>query len=91
MPHGEQYKCTLSVGGRKSATEYVGAPKHLMYDLDSPAAYDEAAHAALSFAIDERKIDASDCDFSDSQLGFRISRSGKSKSYKKRSHMYQRP
>jgi len=46
------YKVTLSSGGRRKVI-YVGAPAYLSHAVDSPKAYDEAAHAALSFADHE--------------------------------------
>jgi len=66
MPHGEQYKCALSVSGKKRGTQYVGIPRSLSHAIDSAMAYDDAAHAAVSFALDEGKIDESDCAFTDS-------------------------
>lgn len=53
MPHGEQYKCDISIGGKKLGTQYVGIPSYLTHAIDSPMAYDSAAHAAISFATDE--------------------------------------
>jgi hypothetical protein len=50
MPHGEQYKCNISIGGKKLCTDYVGIPAHLTHAIDSPRAYDSAASAALAFA-----------------------------------------
>jgi hypothetical protein len=52
--HGEQYKCNISIGGKKVATQYVGIPVYIGRSIDSPLSYDEAAHAALSFATDGR-------------------------------------
>lgn len=40
-------------GGGACETVHVGAPKYLKHAVDSPQAYDSAAHAAISFARDE--------------------------------------
>ena len=72
MPHGEQYKCVLSVGGVVRSTQYVGLPAHLSHAIDSPRAYSDAAHAAVTFALDEGKLSDSDVDFTDS--GYRLQR-----------------
>lgn len=66
------YRCTMSAGGKRIGVEYVGAPRHLTHAVDSPKAYDDAAHAALSFASSEGKLDERDLDFTDS--GYRIRR-----------------
>lgn len=57
MPHGEQYRCTISRDGKRVGVQFVGIPAHLTHAIDSPKAYDAAAHAALSFALDEGMID----------------------------------
>lgn len=66
MPHGEQYKCTLSNDGKRLGTVYVGAPIYLTKGLDSPEMYDETAGAAISFALDDEIITTTECDFDDS-------------------------
>ena len=56
--HGIQYRCHLSrvenAGSqwerRVTTTQYVGAPRHLSEAIDSSKAFDDTAHAALSFA-----------------------------------------
>lgn len=51
------YRATLTWpsgrGGYHRHTVHVGVPAHITKAVDSPDAYDEAAHAALSFANDE--------------------------------------
>ena len=67
-PHGEQYKCNISIGGKKVDTQYVGIPAFIDKAIDSPESYDEAASAALAFAThegDEHSI-GEVCDYSDS-------------------------
>lgn len=60
-PNGD-YRATItwpwrhglpSRGPKSRITVYVGAPKHLRHAVDSPDAFDEAAHAAISFAAEE--------------------------------------
>lgn len=56
-PNGD-YRATISWpsrarGGKHRRTIYVGAPKYLRQAVDSPEAYDSAAHAAISFAAEE--------------------------------------
>ncbi len=68
----DDYRCVLSVGGKKRGVQYVGAPAHKTMPVDSPKAYSAAAHAALSFATDEGMVDAGECEHTDS--GFRLRR-----------------
>ncbi len=68
-----QYRCALSVGGKRRGTQYVGAPASMRQAVDSAAAYDSAARAAVSFALSDGMISDSDCDFTDA--GPNISRS----------------
>jgi len=49
----ERYQCTLTARGKRLGSVVVGLPMHLEHSIDSPIAYDKAAHAALSFAMDE--------------------------------------
>lgn len=72
MSHGEQYECKISERGLHLTTQHVGLPAHLRHAIDSPKAYDEAAHAALSFAVDAG-MDESGLAYTDS--GFEIKRS----------------
>lgn len=58
-PNGD-YRATISwparsrlTGGRHRHTVYVGVPAHLQHGVDSPTAFDDAAHAAISFASEE--------------------------------------
>lgn len=57
------YQCTLVGHG----TQYVGLPgawatlPEYKNGVDSPEAYDSAAHAAISFALHDGMIDESDC------------------------------
>ena len=46
-PNGS-YRCHITCGA-DSVTQYVGAPLCLSGAVDSPEAFDSAAHAALSF------------------------------------------
>lgn len=62
----EMYKCSLSVKGKSRGVEYVGVPAYLTHAIDSPKAYDDAAHAAISFALDEGKVTENDCWFTPS-------------------------
>jgi hypothetical protein len=50
-PNG-QYRCVVS-GKFGRDVVWVGAPKCLMQSVDSPKAFDLAAHAAISFACDK--------------------------------------
>jgi hypothetical protein len=72
-PHGEQYKCNISLGGLHIGTQYVGLPAHLTHAIDSAKAYDEAAHAALSFASDEDERISDECDYTDTDYAIRRS------------------
>jgi len=65
MPHGEQYKCDLSIGSQSLGIQYVGLPAHLTEAIDSPKAYDDAARAALSFAVDDDTIDENSLSFNE--------------------------
>ena len=65
MPHGEQYKCSLSIGSQHLCTQHVGLPAHLTHAIDSPSAYDDAAHAARSFATDEDAVSENSLSFTD--------------------------
>ncbi len=47
------YHCTVSRAGVHVGSVDVGSPALLQYAVDSPHAYDCAAHAALSFLSDE--------------------------------------
>lgn len=48
--HNGQYRCTVAVPGLKHYRVWVGAPAYLEHAVDSPEAFDGAAHAAISFA-----------------------------------------
>ena len=45
-----RYRCFLRGPGDLTATIIVNAPAYLSHAVDSPEAFDDAAHAALSFA-----------------------------------------
>lgn len=60
------YRCTLSVGGKSRGVQIVGSPRHLTKAVDSPEAYDETVRAAIAFAVDDKQIDDSDIDHTDS-------------------------
>jgi hypothetical protein len=47
------YKASVSVGGHSVWSGRVGAPRSGGGAVDSPKAYDDTAHAAISFAVDE--------------------------------------
>ena len=47
------YNASISRRGRNLWSGTVGEPRHLRVAVDSPEAYDETAHAALSFADHE--------------------------------------
>jgi hypothetical protein len=47
------YNASISRKGRNLWSGTVGEPRHLSHSVDSPEAYDETAHAALSFADNE--------------------------------------
>jgi len=71
MPHGEQYKCTISFGkAGVVSVQHVGLPAHLTEAIDSPKAYDDAARAALSFATSEDTALGTWCDYNDSGLDY---------------------
>lgn len=75
----DQYVCAISVNGKKKGNIYVGTPASISHAIDSPKAYDDAAHAALSFACDEEERGDKDwgilgrLDFSNDS-GFKIRR-----------------
>ncbi len=54
------YRCALSVLGKRRGVQYVGAPRHLTASVDAPSAYTEAARAAISFALNDGMLDESD-------------------------------
>lgn len=56
------YRCALSIRGKQVGTQYVGEPRVLDHAVDSPQAYDSAAHAAIVFAIDDKQIFENDLD-----------------------------
>ena len=56
----DAYKASISIGGKVVARERVGAPRSGGGSVDSPLAYDRAARAALSFAMNDGKVDDSD-------------------------------
>jgi hypothetical protein len=68
--HGGHYRCTLSRTINKgtqwekrvSTTQYVGAPAFLErgVGIDSSEAFDDTAHAALSFASNEETAEDDD-------------------------------
>jgi len=51
----QQYACQLSADGETSEYATVGEPKVLEHAVDSPEAFASAAHAALSFVMDDQK------------------------------------
>lgn len=46
------YRATISYKGVRHVV-YVGEPRYLQHAVDSPEAFDETAHAAISFASEE--------------------------------------
>lgn len=59
-----QYVCRLYMGGH-AGTQYVGVAPASRLAVDSPQAFDNAARAAVSFALDDKQIDESECDYGD--------------------------
>lgn len=50
--HPATYRCVVTDSGSKDRFDVmVGHPKHLVRAVDSPEAFDDAAHAAISFAL----------------------------------------
>jgi hypothetical protein len=47
------WRVHLSEAGRHLSTQWVSPPPYSPESVDSPQAYDAAAHAALSFAADD--------------------------------------
>lgn len=47
------YKASVAIGKRNVWSGRIGEPKSRTVAVDSPSAYDDVAHAALSFAVDE--------------------------------------
>lgn len=66
-PNG-YYTCTVVADGRRKKI-IVGAPRVLSQSVDCPAAFDDAARAAIAFAVDE----GFDCepDYTDSDIAVR--------------------
>lgn len=54
MNHGGRYRCNVRTPEGRT-TIFVGAPVYITEAVDSSAAYDESAHAALSFAMAEEE------------------------------------
>lgn len=48
------YVCVLRTESGRKTTVVVGAPAYLSHAVDSPEAFDEAARAALAFAVDDK-------------------------------------
>jgi hypothetical protein len=70
------YRCTVTPTTGRSKTVYVGAPAvgfgpGVAYD--SPKAYDESAHAAISFALDEGL--GGEPEYNESGSGYKLHRS----------------
>jgi hypothetical protein len=62
-PHGGHYRCTLSrieSNRRVTTTQYVGAPACLTHAIDCSEAFDDTAHAALSFASNRETAEDDD-------------------------------
>jgi hypothetical protein len=58
-PHRNgSYRCYLTAPGGAKVTIIVGAPAYLSHGVDSSEAFDETAHAAISFADNEPESDA---------------------------------
>jgi hypothetical protein len=51
----QEYACRLEADGERTEYTTVGEPKILEHAVDSPEALDTAAHAALSFALDDQR------------------------------------
>lgn len=74
---GDAYKASVSVGGKVKWRGRVGAPRSGGGSRDGVVAYDNAARAALSFAMDDRKIDDDEVAFG--EHGIHVGRSAASK------------
>lgn len=70
------YRCALSVDGKARGTQYVGVPASSRSAVDSAAAYDGAARAAVSFALNEGMLEDRDVDFASTGTGYIIHRGG---------------
>ena len=49
----DSYRCTVRDGDGRTVRVTVGVPKHTTIAIDCPQAFDEAARAALVFALGE--------------------------------------
>lgn len=67
-----QYRAVVSNRGERK-TVYVGVPPASRLAVDSPEAFDQAAHAALSFAADEG-LDPNGCELHPSGSGWLVRR-----------------
>jgi len=48
-----QYRCTVSLKGKRMGAIWVGLPGVLTQSVDCPAAYDDTARAVLAFIDDD--------------------------------------
>lgn len=72
------YRCSVNDGHGGQGTVYVGLAGKIDKPVDSPEAYDEVAHAAISFADHDGLVDSSYFETTDS--GWAVSRKPRSKS-----------
>jgi hypothetical protein len=76
------YRCFLKTESGASATIIVGAPTYLSHAVDSAKGFDDAARAALAFAVDEPESDTDWSAFAHfDEHGYYVSRSAPSNPY----------
>lgn len=69
------YKATVTIGKRNVWSGRVSEPRSRTLAVDSPKAYDEAAHAALSFAVDDHpELAGAGIEYDDAGYGWHITR-----------------
>lgn len=73
------YKATVAIGGRNVWSGRIGEPRSRTISVDSPKAYDQTAHAALSFADDEVGGIGDVAAYDNDGMGWHIGRSSATK------------
>lgn len=73
------YKATVAIGGRNVWSGRIGEPRSRTISVDSPKAYDQTAHAALSFADDEVGGIGDVAAYDNDGMGWHIGRSAATK------------
>lgn len=78
LPDNDTYDVTLRKSGRTRRnvrqSVFVGAPRHLTHAVDSPQAYDDTAHAGVSFILDEKDSLFDEGDFEWGERGLVVHR-----------------